>query len=209
MRGSRKIRRVMLVALCGLLLVLGGCGSERPSLSPLHRDAIILAFGDSLTKGTGANRDQSYPAVLERLSGHVVANAGIAGELSVDGLHRLSRVLDDTRPRLMILCHGGNDMLRKKSHTIAAENIRSMIDLARARDIEVLLIGVPKPSLLLGTASFYAKIARAAKVPAEVDIVAEILSTPGLKSDPIHPNAKGYQRMAEAIFTILEDTGAL
>lgn len=178
-------------------------------MSPLIAPAKILAFGDSLTKGTGAGAEQTYPAILSRLSGLVVVNAGIPGELSGDGLERLPEVLAATRPRLMILCHGGNDMLHGKDLKRTADNIALMIDLARAQGVEVLLIGVPKPGLLFGTANMYSTIATAANIPAEQDILGDILSDPSLKSDPIHPNGKGYQRMAEAILAVLNDTGAL
>ena len=193
-------------AFCAALLA---CGSEQPTLSPLPTGATILAFGDSLTKGTGATSDQSYPAILSRLSGFAVINAGIPGELSNDGLKRLPEVLAATRPQLMILCHGGNDMLRKKNLESAARNIESMIGLAQARGVEVMLIGVPKPGLFLGTADIYSTIATNTGIPAEHDVLADILSDPSMKSDPIHPNGRGYQRMAEAIISVLEDTGAL
>ena len=192
-----------------VFLVLTGCGSDQPNLSALTADATILAFGDSLTKGTGAASDQSYPAILSRLSGITVVNAGMPGELSSDGLQRLPNVLQTTQPQLMILCHGGNDMLRKKDLQGAARNIESMIALAQAQNVEVLLIGVPRPGLFLGTADMYLAIAAHSGIPAENDVLSDIISDPSLKSDPIHPNGKGYQRMAEAVLSLLQDPGAL
>jgi acyl-CoA thioesterase-1 len=202
--------RLLRNLITGIFLVaLHGCGSDLPRLSPLAGEAKILAFGDSLTKGTGGNREQSYPAILSRLIGRDVINAGVPGELSADGLKRLPQLLAAIRPQLMILCHGGNDMLRRKDLTAAARNIESMIRLARTQHVEVLLVGVPKPGLLLSTADIYSDIAEAAGIPAELDVVTEILSDQSLKSDPVHPNGKGYERMAEKIHAILKDTGAL
>ncbi len=209
-RRNQEYSRLLRSLLAGFVLVaLYGCGTEQPSLSPLATKAKILAFGDSLTKGTGGSRGQSYPAILSRLINREVVNAGIPGELSKDGLKRLPQILASTRPQLMILCHGGNDMLRRKDLSVAAHNIKSMIQLARAQNVDVLLVGVPKPGLLLSTADIYSEIAEAAGIPAELDVVTEILSDHSLKSDPIHPNGKGYQRMAEKIHALLRETGAL
>ncbi|MEJ2415039.1 MAG: GDSL-type esterase/lipase family protein, partial [Sulfurimonas sp.] len=88
---------------------------DDPKKQPLSKDTTILAFGDSLTAGYGASKGQDYPAHLQRLSGIKVINAGISGEVSADGLKRLPELLQEYKPQLVILCHGGNDILRKKS----------------------------------------------------------------------------------------------
>ena len=96
-----------------MLIGLTGCSSDL-ELPPLNNDAVILSFGDSLTSGTGANKAESYPAYLEQLISRKVINAGVPGELSERGLKRLPALLEEHQPDLLILCHGGNDLLRKK-----------------------------------------------------------------------------------------------
>jgi lysophospholipase L1-like esterase len=192
-----------------LAIVLAGCGTEQPSLPRLGVDAVILAFGDSLTYGTGAARGESYPAVLAELTGRQVVNAGKPGEISADGLERLPGMLDQHRPALLILCHGGNDLLRRKSAAETADNLRAMVDKAKARGVAVLILAVPQPGLLLSAADFYEEVAESTGVPLLEDLVPEILAEPELKSDPIHPNARGYRKMAEAIASSLQEHGAL
>ena len=70
------------------LLLVTGC--ERQLLSPLPADGVILAFGDSLTVGVGADSSRSYPSVLEELTGLRVINAGVSGETTGGGLRRWS-----------------------------------------------------------------------------------------------------------------------
>ena len=137
------MNRLILYGLLPALIVLGGCSGEDLSLPRLDADAVILAFGNSLTRGTGANAENSYPALLANLIGREVVNAGLPGELSAAGLARLGGVLDAVKPKLIILCHGANDMLRKKGLNLARDNLEQMILMARERGISVLLLGVP------------------------------------------------------------------
>lgn len=191
-----------------LLALLAACGGS-PRLMPLAPDAVVLAFGDSLTFGTGADPRQSYPAQLERLIGRKVVDAGVPGEVSAAGLARLPEVLEDLRPQLVILCHGGNDFLRRLDDAQAANNIRAMVRLAEAQGAQVMLIGVPKPGLLLSTAGFYEDIATEFRLPYEDAALKKILSDNELKSDLAHPNAKGYARLAGAIAALLKKSGAI
>ncbi len=205
-KGSFAPRFGALVA--AFLLLLSACG-QQAKLSPLAPDAVVLAFGDSLTYGTGANEDQSYPAQLARITGRRVVREGVPGEVSATGLARLPAVLDEHQPRLLILCHGGNDFLRRLPKAQAAENLRSMIRLAKDRGIEVLLIGTPEIGFTLTPPEFYAEIANQFGIPYEGDVLTKILRNGELKSDQIHPNAQGYRLMAERVADRLKKAGAI
>ena len=189
--------------------VLSGCGGSAPKLSRLSADAVILAFGDSLTFGTGAQPEASYPAALEKLIGRKIWSAGVPGEVSAAGLVRLPSALDYYQPKLLILCHGGNDFLRKLGDPQAAENLRAMIRLAKQRGIDVVLIAVPKPGLFPSPPDFYADIAKEFGLPYEDAALKAILRDNELKSDLAHPNAKGYAKLAAAIAALLKKSGAV
>lgn len=199
-----------LTACCLLLFAAGlaSCGND-PELPPLGVTDRVLAFGDSLTYGTGAPRGQSYPDVLTTLIGRTVVNAGVPGEVTADGLKRLGEVLEKVSPRLVVLCHGGNDMLRKKNLAAAESNVRAMIETIRARGASVVMLGVPRPGVFLSTAEFYERIADDMEVPLQADIVPDLLGDRQYKSDTVHPNAKGYARLAAAVAELLRERGAL
>lgn len=201
------IRFLRNIILSILLLALTAC-TESASLARLNEDAVILSFGDSLTHGTGAKQPDSYPSVLASLSGRRVINAGIPGEVSADGLKRLPALLDEHQPALLILCHGGNDILRKKDMNTMGENVRAMIALAKERNIPVVLLGVPQPSIFLSSAEIYREIADSTGVLFIEDIIADVLGDKGLKSDTVHPNGEGYRRIAEHVYATLRDAGA-
>lgn len=191
-----------------LALLVSGCG-QQAKLPPLRADAVVLAFGDSLTYGTGANEEESYPSQLARLAGRRVVRDGIPGEVSAAGLARLPAALDEYRPRLLLLCHGGNDFLRRLPKQQVAENLRAMISLAKARGIDVLLVGTPEFGFTVTPPDFYAEIAREFRIPYEGDVLGKILKDGGLKSDQVHPNAKGYLLMAERVAELLRKSGAI
>lgn len=186
------------IALLILALALTACERIEP-LRPLDADAVVLAFGDSLTYGTGAPAGASYPEVLAGLLDRTVINAGVPGEVSAEGRERLPALLEEHRPALVVLLHGGNDLLRRKDQAETAENLRAMVEKARVAGAEVVLIGVPRPGLFLSAADFYEDLARELRLPYDGDSLPRLLGDASLKSDAVHLNAAGYRRLAEAI----------
>ena len=196
---------------CAFLLaafLAAGCGAKH-KIEKLDSGATVLAFGDSLTFGTGATPAESYPAVLERSIGRKVVNAGVPGETSAQGLERLPATLDEVKPKLVLLCHGGNDFLRRLDDAQAAANVRGMIQLARERGIPVVLIATPKPGLPPSVPAFYGEIAAELKVPYDQGVLRSVLLDNALKSDMVHPNAAGYARIAAAVEKVLRAAGAI
>ena len=195
------------IAVCvAVLLVACGPAPTLPKLSPHD---VIVAFGDSLTHGTGASDDTAYPAVLASLTGHTVINAGVPGDTTATGLQRLPAVLAEYKPRLVLLCLGGNDMLHQQAATLTENNLRLLVQTIRASGAEVVLIGVPEPKLFGGAPDFYARVAKDMKLPLEQDAFNDVLKDARLKSDPIHANTAGYHQIAERLDEFLKKTGAL
>ena len=190
-----------------LLALLAACGGGR--LDALGPDALIVAFGDSLTAGRGVAREHAYPAALESLSGRRVINAGVSGETTAEGLERLPRVLAGHDADLLVLLEGGNDILRDLSLEEAKRNLDAMIALAKGRGVQVVLVGVPRKALFSNSAALYGELAEAHGVLLEPSIVARLLRRPSMKSDAVHFNEAGYGALAEAVHDLLEDEGAL
>jgi acyl-CoA thioesterase-1 len=220
------------IVVSSLPVCASGAGLPR-----LAKDAVVLAFGDSLTFGTGVAPEESYPAVLERLIGRRVVNEGIPGEISGEGLERLPETLKREKPALLILCHGANDLLRFLDKRRVAANLRAMIRLARKNGVAIVLvavpllgitlspepvyleiptekgasvrIAVPSPGITLLPAPLYGEIAVEMVLPVEEETLTMVLSDGSLKSDFIHPNAAGYRRLAESIAVLLRKSGAV
>ena len=201
------LQRLGFVGILLSCLILSAC--SQPSLPILKEGDVILAFGDSLTLGYGVKTELSYPAVLQKLSGHKVINAGISGETTAEGLERISNVLDKHQPALLILLEGGNDVLRKVPEAMIQQNLARMIELTQSRGIPILLVAVPPKKLFSSSLELYAELSEIYQIPLEDDSVASLVMRPSMKSDYIHFNEKGYQVLAEDIYKKLQSAGAL
>ena len=198
-----------IIILSALFLILFKTSTVDIKSETLAPNATILAFGDSLTYGYGAV-DAAYPLALERLTNRRVINAGISGEVSAVGLQRFSKLLDKHYPSLVILCHGGNDILRRQSHDVLKENLRKMIRLSKERGVQVLLVGVPGFGIFgANILPLYKELSVEESVMYEGDILEKIENDASLKSDQIHPNAQGYKMMAEYFNTVLKEHGVI
>jgi len=170
-------------------------------------DTKVVAFGDSITYGYRVPKDKSYPAQLSQLLQTTVINAGRNGETSKEGLRRLPSILEKYKPQILIICEGGNDILRRRSLVRAKENIAKMIQLARSKNIFVVLVGVPTTEVLtLSTAEFYHELADEFNVPLEDTALEEILSDNSLKIDQVHPNEEGYKILSNKIANLVTTT---
>ncbi len=192
-----------------LTLFLQGCSDKQKPLSRLSTEATILAFGDSLTAGVGTEKQHSYPSVLSRLSGRKVVNAGISGEVTAQGLARMADVIAKTNPDLIILLEGGNDILGNHNLQKTKQNLTAMIGLAKEQGVQLVLVGVPKKQLFSDVAPFYKELAQEHDLVFEGELISTLLRKRSYKSDMVHFNKSGYQKMAEEIHQLLIDSGAL
>ncbi len=200
-----------IISLFLVTLFLFGCDNANSDikLSPLADSAVILAFGDSLTQGVGVNTvEESYPAILSDLTKRNVINAGVPGEVSQQGLARLPKVLDETNPDLVILCHGGNDLLRRLDKQQLKSNLEAMILLIKERGAHVVLVSVPEANLMLRPPSLYKELATQYGLIIENDIMSELQGEIELKSDQVHFNQQGYAMLADSLFSLLKASQA-
>lgn len=188
-------------------LLLQGCAE--PKLSPVPIDGTVLAFGDSLTLGVGADQSDSYPSILSELGGRRVINAGVSGETTDLGLARLQDTLPKVNPDLLLLLEGGNDILRARDPTDTKSNLAAMVELARNQGVEVVLVGVPDKLLFSDSASFYEELAEQYELVFDGATLAGLLRRSDYKSDAVHLNSQGYRMLAEAIHELLAERGAL
>lgn len=194
---------------------LAACGRAPVKGERVPPGATVLALGDSLTYGTGATAETAYPAVLAGLTGWQVVNAGVPGHVSAQALERAPGLLAEHRPALVLLGIGGNDFLRRLDEAQTEQNLRSLVEAARAGGAQVLLIAVPRPTVaarLVGTLEdhpMYERVAEALRVPLHANGWSTVLADEALRADAIHANAAGYEKFARGLAETLRKTGLL
>lgn len=190
------------------LLLISSCSEEYP-LSPIGPNDTIVAIGDSLTSGVGAQPANSYPSVLSSLLNRPVVNEGVPGDKTKDVILRLDGILSKHQPKLVLLCIGGNDFLRKTKRKRIVENLSSIIRKIRSSGSDLVLIAVPEPGLFLSDSDIYQQLSEQLQVTLLSDVLSDYLSDDELKSDAIHLNSEGYRRLAENIKQLLVERGAI
>jgi lysophospholipase L1-like esterase len=191
-----------------IIILVTACSSEVKQ-TPLADNAVIVAFGDSLTVGYGTTIESSYPSQLNKMLRQTVINAGISGEETSASLKRIDSVLKLYRPALVLLCIGGNDFLRKRSSQTTQANIGLLIDKIHQAGSTVVLIAVPELGLFLSPSEIYSNLSESRNVLLIEDVLADLIGENSLKSDAIHLNAKGYRVFAEKIAAELKSFGLI
>ena len=175
---------------------------------------VIVAFGDSLSAGYGAEPGKSYPDFLQKdlnaagLHWRVV-NEGVSGNTTTDGLYRLNEVLA-YKPRITIVEFGGNDGLRGLPIATTQANLGRIIQQLEAAGSRILLAGLTLPPNYGGEyitrfGQIYVDLAKKYSVPRIPFLLSDVVFRPGLmQQDGIHPTAEGNEIVARTVMRYLK-----
>jgi acyl-CoA thioesterase-1 len=171
----------------------------------------VLALGDSLTEGYGLAKDDAYPALLEKrihAEGRKdvsVLNAGVSGSTSASAVSRLRWHLK-TKPQVVILALGANDMLRGMNPAETEKNLAAAIELAQSANARVLLVGMRAapnygPDYVARFEKIYPALAKRYHVPLVPFLLEGVAGKGSMnQADGIHPNPAGQKQLAATLF---------
>ena len=182
--------------------------------TPVDTRPVIVAFGDSLSAGFGAESGKSFPDFLQKdldaagLHWRVV-NSGVSGNTTTDGLDRISEVLA-YKPRITIVEFGGNDGLRGLPLETTKNNLDQIIQMLQRAGSKVLLAGMTLPPNYGGDyitrfGQIYVDLAKKYNVPRIPFLLSDVAFSPGLmQQDGIHPTAQGNEIVAKTVMRYLK-----
>lgn len=186
--------------LLSALLFTVACSPDIPNLDSPGR--TIVCLGDSITSGVGAEPGSPFPALLATKLSREVINEGVPGDTAEDGLARVDQALAHD-PWMVIVELGGNDILRQVPPARTEAALRQVLDRLLAARVVPVLVELEVP--FAGRYSdVFERIEADYEIPVVKDALGEILLDPALKADPIHPNAAGHVKLAEAVADVVE-----
>lgn len=198
-----------------LSLSSGACSPTKEKLPAIPAGATILVLGDSLSYGSGASPQASYPTLLAKNTGWKVINAGVPGDTTAQGLARLPKLISDYQPQYLFIELGGNDFLKKVPLATTEQNLNAIIAIAKENNIPALMIAIPEYQPVaaafggLSDHGIYRKLATENDLPLVEDIFSDVLSDNALKADYVHPNTKGYAIVEAQLRATLLELGLL
>lgn len=109
-------------------------------------EAVIVAFGDSLTAGYGLTQGDGFVPQLDawlEAQGTAVdlRNAGVSGDTTAGGASRIDWTLTPEVDGIIVAL-GGNDYLRGIDPAVSRANLRRILEATQAQDVEVMLVGL-------------------------------------------------------------------
>jgi acyl-CoA thioesterase I len=176
---------------------------------------VLLVVGDSISAGYGLPAGKVWVDLLAaRLKSegyrHRVVNASITGDTTAGGRARLSQLITQHKPAVMIIELGGNDALRGGRLAATADNLDAMVRMAQAARAQVLLVGMQLPpnygpAYVKEFSELFANVAKTRKVPLVPYFFAgfgEDLAY--FQPDRIHPTVDAQPRLLDNVWPTLK-----
>lgn len=159
----------------------------------------VVAFGDSLVAGVGADTDGGFVTMLSKRLGVKMINEGRSGDTTADALARMKRDVLSKDPDVMILLFGGNDYLKRVSVEKTFSNLDDIIRRLHENGAVVLLLGVQGGIISDSYGDRFYELAEDRRTEFVSNVLEGVIGEPGLMYDRIHPNERGYARIADRL----------
>jgi lysophospholipase L1-like esterase len=196
------MKKLAYLILTGVILLAGYkfLTSTHQDFDNLSAGKRIIAFGDSLTYGTGASNGMDYPSQLSKMISRPVINAGVPGDTTASALERLERDVLAYSPDIVLITLGGNDLKNGVASDSAFKNLKKIVNLIHNQGARVIIGGLSIPFRDRGFGRGFKNLADETDAILIPNILEGIMGNRNLTSDPIHPNGAGYKIIAERFY---------
>jgi lysophospholipase L1-like esterase len=199
---------------------LGRYRADNAALAPVAGEQRVVFYGDSITDSWGRRADTG-----EFFPGKPYVNRGISGQTTPQMVVRFRQDVIDLRPAAVVILGGTNDIAGNTGPMtlqMTEDNFRSMIDLAKANGIRVIVASILpvadypwKPGLApapkIRTLNDWLKGYCVVHSVTYLDYYSAVVGPDGgmkagISFDGVHPNAQGYAVMAPLAQAAIDKT---
>ena len=201
----KRIKPGRAAALILLAAWLPSCGVDYGSVANLDSPGeVVVCFGDSITRGYGAEPGRDYPSQLSALLGVPVVNAGKDGDTTATALERIEEDVLSLQPRLVVVELSGNDFLNKVPRKDTAANLARIVGACQGAGAMVVLVHA---KFGLWSDPYWDDFKRIGDERGALivrKVLSGIITNPKFMYDRIHPNADGYALIAERVAEVVK-----
>jgi lysophospholipase L1-like esterase len=200
---------------------LGRYRAENAALGPVGQDEQrVVFYGDSITDGWGRR-----PNTGEFFPGKPYVNRGISGQTTPQMVVRFRQDVLNLHPAAVVILAGTNDVAGNTgpmTPEMTEDNFRSMVDLAKANGIRVILASITPaadypwrkglmPAPKIRALNDWLKGYCVTHSVAYLDYYSALVDEkggmkPGTSFDGVHPNAAGYAVMGPLAQAAIDKT---
>lgn len=184
---------------------------QTPTTNAQH----ILVVGDSLSAAYGIERELGWVELLKKRlhtmnPQHQVTNASISGDTTSGGASRLSALLENHQPSIVIIELGANDALRGLPLSMSQQNLTKMIEQVQHASAQPVLIGmqIPPnygPAYTNAFKTMFADVAQNTGASFVPFLLKGIEMDRNLFiEDGIHPSAQAQPQLLENVWAVFE-----
>jgi len=205
------MNNIFKASLFAVIITVVGCGNSK--------DVILICLGDSLTTGYGATTKylddefNSYPAYLKKRADITVINEGVSGSTTSHSLARVDSDFLSKNPNMIIILLGANDFFGNIPVSVTQSNLQSIINKVDDGNRKIYLakfynneaataMSIPSDTITQYNNMFTILASSSSNITLIEDIWAGVWEIH--MSDNIHPNAKGYEIMADNIYDVIK-----
>jgi acyl-CoA thioesterase-1 len=186
--------------------------SPKPNAPP--RTTLVLVVGDSLSAEYGIAAGTGWVALLgNRLRNNHkttrVVNSSISGDTTAGGVSRLSGLLQQHRPQVLVIALGANDALRGLVLKATQANLVAMVKQGQQIGAKVLLVGMQLPPnygkrYSADFAAVFQQVAQQQRIRLVPFLLKGVADRPDARdwfqSDGLHPLTKAHPIMLNNVW---------
>jgi acyl-CoA thioesterase-1 len=216
--------------IAGVCLIIGlavtGCDNGTANRI-VHDYTTLVCFGNSLTAGYGAttpgrdDKAKSYPAYLQGKVNIPVVNAGVSGNTTMDALRRINTDVLSKDPLIVIIELGANDLFQMIPLTDTRNNLQAIISILNDGNRKIYIakfyteavaremansVGLTDYAVQTALIQQYDTMFKTLALSNNAELIEDIWG--GVwsvhMSDIVHPDAQGYEIMADNIYNAIK-----